>query len=129
MMVNNMKIAKNSVITISKNLKIIIFMMFTGLVGCDQNNEALEGSRVKSENEQVVEYIKMLNTVQDAVMVKNLTTNINNGQGDFSFVRLSKYNDHVICEKVSGNLSYHLRQSHNNRLIQVDKYEPKSINC
>lgn len=104
-------------------------MMFTGLVGCDQNNEALEGSRVKSENEQVVEYIKMLNTVQDAVMVKNLTTNINNGQGDFSFVRLSKYNDHVICEKISGNLLYHLRQSHNNRLIQVDKYEPKSINC
>ncbi|EAN4566498.1 hypothetical protein LW059_004506 [Salmonella enterica] len=121
-----MKIAKDSVIKISKIPKIVIFMMFTGLVGCDQNNEA---SKAKSENEQVVEYIKMLNTVQDAVMVKNLTTNIKNGQGDFSFIRLSKYNDHVICEKVSGNLTYHLRQSNNDSLIQVDKYEPKSINC
>ena len=49
LIVNDMKIAKDSTITMSKSLKIIFLIMLTGLAGCDQNNE---DSRAKSENVQ-----------------------------------------------------------------------------
>ncbi|HFQ7099474.1 TPA: hypothetical protein ACTYUV_005019 [Citrobacter freundii] len=46
-MVNNKKIAK------SKTPKIIIFMMLTGLFGCDQKNEVLKAKSENVQNTQV----------------------------------------------------------------------------
>ncbi|WP_152495194.1 hypothetical protein [Dickeya sp. NCPPB 3274] len=51
--------------------------------------------RGKSENEQVVEYLKSVNTIKDAVVMGNLTTNIENGKVDFNFIRISSFKTNV----------------------------------
>ncbi|TNV09124.1 hypothetical protein FH968_23455 [Buttiauxella sp. B2] len=119
-----MNILKFSVLIISLSSAIGAFN-----VAADTLPATNDTNKGKSANEQVVEYLKLANTVQDTVIIKSLTTNTYEGKADFSFIRLSKYNGYVICEQVSGNLSYHFRQSGNERIIQVDKFKSESISC